>query len=54
VEIRDTDGAFFLLYLDDQGETQTDTWHRTVEDAKAQALHEFGIKDGEWKAVDAA
>jgi hypothetical protein len=51
VEIRPADGAFFLLYLDEHGKCLTDTWHQTLEQAKAQARHEFGIREDDWEHV---
>jgi hypothetical protein len=48
VEIQPADGAFFLLYLDEHGDCLTDTWHQTLEQAKAQARHEFGIGEDDW------
>jgi hypothetical protein len=51
VEIQPADGAFFLLYLDERGEQLTDTWHQTLEQAKAQARHEFGIEGDDWETV---
>jgi hypothetical protein len=52
VEVVEQDGAIYLLRLDDRGECLADTWHETVEAAKAQANFEFGIEDSEWKDVD--
>ncbi len=52
VEIQPADGAFFLLYLDEHGDCLTDTWHQTLEQAKAQAQHEFGIGENDWKDAD--
>ena len=49
VEIQPADGAFFLLYLDGHGKCLTDTWHQTLEQAKAQARHEFSIGDDDWE-----
>jgi hypothetical protein len=48
LEIRPAEGAFFLLCLDEHAECQADTWHQTLEQAKAQALHEFGIGADAW------
>ena len=31
VEIQPADGAFFLLYLAENGQCLTDTWHQTLE-----------------------
>jgi hypothetical protein len=52
VEVVEQEGAIYLLRLDDQGECVADTWHETVEAAKAQANFEFGIEDGDWKDVE--
>ncbi len=52
VEIQPADGAFFLLYLDAHGECLTDTWHQTLEQAKAQARHEFGIGEDDWEDLE--
>jgi len=49
VEITPDAGAFLLLYLDERGDCLTDTWHQTLEQAKAQARHEFGIEEEEWE-----
>lgn len=49
VEIQPAEGAFSLLYLDEHGECLTDTWHQTLEQAKAQARHEFGIGEDDWE-----
>ena len=51
VEIQPAAGAFFLLGLDENGECLTDTWHQTLEQAKAQATHEFGIGEDDWEEV---
>ena len=51
VEIQADEGAFSLLYLDEHGACLTDTWHETLERAKAQATHEFGIREDEWEVV---
>lgn len=49
VEIVEQDGAFYLLRLNEKGECLADTWHETIESAKAQAKFEFEIEDGDWK-----
>lgn len=48
VEIEATDEGFFLLSFDAAGRGMTDTWHQTLEQAKAQARFEFEIEDAEW------
>jgi len=47
------DGAIFLLRFDNEGQCVADTWHDTVEAAKAQANFEFGIEEGDWKETEA-
>lgn len=51
VEIEADDGAYLLLYFDANGNCLTDTWHETVEQAKAQAQFEFEIEEDNWKSV---
>ena len=53
VELAEEDGAVYLLRLNQEGECIADTWHKTVEAAKAQASFEYRIKDSDWKHVDA-
>ena len=43
------DPGFYLLYCDDAGVEITDTYHETVEEAKAQAEFEFNVKPEEWE-----
>jgi hypothetical protein len=52
VEVVEQDGSFFLLRLDEQGECVADTWHETIEAAKAQANFEYGIEEGDWKDAE--
>ena len=49
--VPDGEGAFLLVYLDSEGRELADTWHATVEDAKAQAEFEFGITTDEWQVA---
>ena len=44
------DEGYYLLYLDDQGNEITDTYHESLEDALAQAKWEFDVDPDEWKA----
>ena len=50
VEIEQGDGACYLFYFDANGKCLTDTWHETVDGAKAQALFEFQIDEHDWDA----
>jgi hypothetical protein len=47
--VLEEDGAIFLLRLDDEGQCISDTWHETVEAAKAQAKFEYEIEEGDWE-----
>jgi hypothetical protein len=47
------EGAIYLLRLHHDGECIADTWHESVEAAKAQATFEYGIEEGDWKDVEA-
>lgn len=51
VEVVEQDGAFYLLRLDDEGRCIADTWHESIDGAKAQARFEFGIEEGDWKQI---
>ena len=42
------DDGFYPLYLDSDGEEQTDTWHQSIEDAIDQAKFEFSVEPDEW------
>lgn len=46
------DGGFFLLRLDEEGNTIADTWHPSLADAKHQAAFEFSIRDADWREVE--
>jgi hypothetical protein len=50
LEIVQLEGAvgFYLLYLDAQGNEQTDTFHETLPGALAQAEFEFRVRPDEW------
>ena len=52
VEVVEQDGAFYLLRLDDDGECIADTWHETVEAAKARANFEYAIREEDWRSPD--
>jgi hypothetical protein len=52
VEIHPTNGAFYLFYFTVDGVNQADTWHETVDDAKAQANFEFSIEESDWKPIE--
>ena len=51
VEIIKEDGAFFLFRLDKGGVCLADTWHQTLDEAKAQAKLEYGVDGGDWVEV---
>lgn len=43
------DAGYYLLYLDDSGNEQTDTYHDTLEGALSQAEFEFKTRPGDWE-----
>ncbi|MBA3393759.1 MAG: hypothetical protein H0T89_14015 [Deltaproteobacteria bacterium] len=45
----DGDPGFLLLYLDEQGNEMTDTYHESLERALEQARREFGVEPSEWQ-----
>jgi hypothetical protein len=51
VEIEASDGACSLFYFDANGTCLTDTWHETIQQAKAQARFEFEVEESDWKDV---
>lgn len=44
------DEGYYLFYCDGAGKEFTDTYHATVEEAKAQAEWEFSVKPEEWES----
>jgi hypothetical protein len=51
LEISEDGGAFFLLYINEDGECFADTWHQTLESAQREAMLGFGITSEEWTKV---
>ena len=43
--------GFYLYYLDEHGQEQSDTYHDSINDAMEQARSEFGVTPGEWIEV---
>ncbi len=54
LELVQRDGAYYLLHLDDAGQCIADTWHPSIEEAKAQAEFEFGIGPEDWAIASEA
>jgi len=48
IELVQRDGAYYLLRFDAAEICISDTWHETIEAAKAQARFEFDIGESEW------
>jgi len=48
VEIEEGDGGFYLFRLDASGKCISDTWHESLERAKAQAQFEYRIGEKDW------
>lgn len=51
VEVIEDCGAFYLLRLDGEGKSISDTWHETLSEAKEQASFEFEIDHSDWEVV---
>jgi hypothetical protein len=47
----ESDSSFYLFYCDEHWGVLTDTWHETIEDAKAQAEFEYKGTSRTWQAV---
>lgn len=41
--------GYYLLYLDEEGQEMTDTYHDSFEEALAQAQFEFGVVLQDWE-----
>jgi hypothetical protein len=52
VEIVKVDGGVQLYRYNSDGVCVADTWHLTVDEAKAQAEFEFGIGAPDWSEID--
>jgi len=46
-----TGGPYYLLYCDDEWRSVTDTWHETLEKAKAQAEYEYQGVSRAWRTL---
>jgi len=49
--IETNNSGIFLIRLDGNASFGGDTWHASVEDAKAQAIAEYGGLLSEWRSV---
>jgi hypothetical protein len=47
-----SDPGYYLLYLDENGEEQTDTYHGSLGEALAQAEWEFQCQEEDWQVLD--
>jgi hypothetical protein len=45
------DPGFYLLYLDENRQELTDTYHESLDGALEQARWEFSVKPAEWEVV---
>lgn len=46
------DSGFYLYYLNDNGECQSDTYHETLDHAQQQGKAEFQVSPDEWTVVN--
>lgn len=49
--LEENSDGIFLFRLGEDGGNVGDTWHTSIEDAKAQAEYEYGDGLGEWKQM---
>lgn len=49
--IEERSDGVFLVRLTSKGEFAGDTWHLSLEDAKEQALNEFGAGEQDWRQL---
>ena len=49
----ESQGSVFLYRMTQRGEPGGDTWHQSVEDAKDQAVYEYGDAVGAWNEIPA-
>jgi hypothetical protein len=52
VEIVEDEEGFLLQRLNDREECLADTWHETLDAAKAQAKFEFELSNDQWRRVE--
>lgn len=52
LEVIEQDGGVDLLRLDRAGVCVADSWHESIDEAKAQASFEFGVVEADWREVD--
>ena len=45
--------AYYILYYDKNGKFLTDSFCRTLEDAKKEARLEFNLSDDDWEVIEA-
>jgi len=48
VRIQTEPSGFVMIHMDQRGNYVNDTWHPSLEDAKAQARSEFEVEDQDW------
>jgi hypothetical protein len=48
LRIQTEPSGFVMIYMDPRGHYLDDTWHPSLEDAKARARSEFEIEDQDW------
>ena len=50
--ILEGDGEYILEWHSANGDFSNDSWHATIEDAKREAMDQFGIEASEWREID--
>jgi hypothetical protein len=52
VEIERQHDGVYLFYFNARGDCIADTWHPTLDEAKAQAADEFLLEEADWKVAE--
>ena len=52
LEILEEEDGFFLYHFDSENTCIADSWHENLEEAKNQAMFEFGILKSQWSEKD--
>ena len=54
VEISEKPDGVYLFHYNASGECIADTWHLSIDEARAQAEFEFKISKSDWREMDAS
>ncbi len=52
IEISEEEDGVYLYHFSSGNNCIADTWHESIEDAKKQAMFEFGVAEEQWSPID--